>query len=171
MKQKNIILTGFMGTGKTVTAEILARRTGLVLVDMDAAIEQRAGMSIPEIFAQSGEPGFRKLERALARELSNQGGLVISTGGGVVLDPDNLADFRRNGLVVCLHASPETIFSRVENDSTRPLLSGDKKNQILALLSQRQPIYAAIEHPIDAEALDPEQRADAILKLYELENS
>jgi len=169
MDKRNIILVGFMGTGKTVTGRVLADRTGLKLVDMDSIIEERAGRPISEIFATDGETGFRKLERALAHELSQCQGLVISTGGGIVLNPDNLADFEKTGLVVCLTASPETIFQRLENDTTRPLLSGDKKSQISGILATRKPLYDAIEHQIDGDRLDPEGRAEAILALYTLE--
>jgi shikimate kinase len=169
MSKRNIILVGFMGTGKTVTGRVLAERTDLELVDMDSIIEKRAGRPISDIFATDGEAGFRKLERALAHELSQRDGLIISTGGGIVLDPDNLADFEKTGLVVCLTASPETIFQRLENDTTRPLLSGDKKNQIGELLERRKPLYDAIEHQIDGDRLDPEGRAEAILELYALE--
>ncbi len=169
MSKKNIILIGFMGTGKTVTGRVLAERTGMELVDMDSIIEERAGRAISAIFATDGEAGFRKLERALAHELSQREGLIISTGGGVVLDPDNMADFKNNGLVVCLTASPATILQRLENDTTRPLLSGDKKEQISGILATRRPLYDAVEHQIDGDRLDPNERAEAILKLYELE--
>jgi shikimate kinase len=170
MKNKNIILVGFMGTGKTVTGRALAARTGLELVDMDALIEAQQGKPIPEIFAQDGEPAFRQMERVLTQDLAARSGLIISTGGGIVLNPDNVADFSATGLVVCLTASPETIFQRLENDTTRPLLSGDKKSQIAALLEKRQPLYAAIAHQIDGDRLDPNERAEAILKLYALES-
>lgn len=169
MRKKNIILIGFMGTGKTATGRVLAEKTGMERVDMDSIVEERAGKPISNIFADEGESAFRKLERALARELSLRDGLIISTGGGVVLNPDNLADFRRSGLTVCLTASPKTIFQRLENDTTRPLLSGDKREQIDALLQKRKPLYDAVEHQIDGDRLDPEGRADAILKLYNLE--
>jgi len=170
MKKQNIILIGFMGTGKTVTGRALAERTGMELVDMDSLIETRQGKTIPEIFAQDGEPAFRALERQLVSELSTQSGLIISTGGGVVINPDNLTDFEKSGLMVCLTASPETIFHRLEKDTTRPLLSGDKKQQIAALLEKRKPLYAAIAHQIDGDRLGPEERADAILNLYALES-
>ena len=169
MSKRNIILIGFMGTGKTVTGRVLAERTGMELVDMDAIIEERAGKPISEIFATDGEAGFRKLERALAHELAQRNELIISTGGGVVLDPDNMTDFQKNGLVVCLTASPATIFQRLENDTTRPLLSGDKKEQISGILETRQSLYDAIEHQIDGDRLDPAGRADEILRLYNLE--
>jgi len=169
MGKKNIVLIGFMGTGKTVTGRVIAERTGMELVDMDSIIEERAGKPISDIFATDGEPAFRRMERELARELSQREGLIISTGGGIILNPDNTADLEKTGLTVCLTASPETIFQRLENDTTRPLLSGDKKEQISDLLETRKPLYDAIAHQIDGDRLDPEGRADAILKLYELE--
>ncbi len=169
MSKRNIILVGFMGTGKTVTGRVLAERTDLELVDMDSIIEKRAGKPISEIFATDGEPAFRKMERALANELSQRDGLIISTGGGIVLDPDNLADFEKTGLVVCLTASPKMIFQRVEKDAARPLLAGDKKEKIQALLNERKPLYDAIEHGIDTDGLTAEETAEPILKLYTLE--
>jgi shikimate kinase len=170
MKERNIILTGFMGTGKTATGLVLARRTGMELVDMDALIEKRQGKTIPEIFAQDGEPAFRVLERDLVKELFKRSGLIISTGGGIVLNPGNIADFEKTGLVVCLKASPETIFQRLEKDASRPLLSGDKKGQISALLEKRKPLYDAIAHGVDTNGLTDEQTADLILALYALES-
>jgi shikimate kinase len=170
MNRRNIVLVGFMGTGKTVTGRILAERTGMELVDMDALIEQRQGKTIPEIFAQEGEPAFRQMERELAQELSKRSGLIISTGGGIVLNPGNITDFEKTGLVVCLKASPETIFQRLEKDTSRPLLSGDKKGQIEALLARRKPLYDAIAHGVDTDGLSDEQTAKPILKLYALES-
>lgn len=170
MVRKNIILVGFMGTGKTVTGRVLAERTGMELVDMDSLIEKQQGKTIPEIFAQDGEAAFRAMERRLVQELSKRSGLVVSTGGGVVLNPENITDFEKTGLVVCLTASPETISQRLENDTSRPLLSGDKKGQISALLEKRKPLYAAIAHQINGDLLGPDERADAILNLYALES-
>lgn len=170
MKNRNIILVGFMGTGKTVTGLELATATDMNLVDMDAMIEERTGRAISEIFATDGEAAFRAMERDLAQELAQRDGLIISTGGGIVLNPDNITDFERNGLVVCLTASPTTILQRLENDTTRPLLSGDKKEQISRLLESRSALYNAIAHQIDGDQLDPAGRSEAILKLYALES-
>ncbi len=170
MKKRNIILTGFMGTGKTVTGRVLAERTGLELVDMDSIIETRQGKTIPEIFAQDGEAAFRAMERALVQELAQRDGLIISTGGGIVLNPDNIADFEKTGLAVCLKASPEEIFRRVEADTTRPLLNGDKRAQIEAILAERKPLYDAVAHGIATDGLTTEETAGQILALYELEN-
>jgi len=88
-EKKNIVLVGFMGTGKTTLGQLLSERTGMNFVDMDSVIEERTGKSITDIFAQEGEAHFRKLERELVKELASQSGLVISTGGGIVLNPDS----------------------------------------------------------------------------------
>ena len=170
MNKRNIILVGFMGTGKTVTGRVLAERTGMTLVDMDSLIEERQKKTIPEIFTTAGEAAFRVMERELVKELSKKSGLIISTGGGIVLNPDNIADFEKTGLVVCLTASLETIFQRVANDTNRPLLAGDKKTQIQALLAKRQPLYGAIAHRIDTDGLTAEETAQPILELYALES-
>ncbi len=170
MNKQNIVLFGFMGTGKTVTGRLLAERTGMELVDMDAVIEQREGRSISAIFAQDGELAFRVMEHDLTQELAQRDRLIISTGGGVVLHADNLIDFRKSGLLICLTASPETIFRRLEKDATRPLLSGDMKEQITALLKERKPFYDTIVHQIDGDQLTPKEQAEMILNLYALES-
>lgn len=170
MKKRNIILVGFMGTGKTVTGRVLAERTGMELVDMDSLIEKRQGKTIPEIFSNDGEPAFRAMERELVKELSKCRGLIVSSGGGIVLNPENIADFEKTSFVVCLTASPETIFKRVEKDTARPLLSGDKKEQIEKLLARRKPLYEAIKHRVDTDGLTDKQTADQILELYALES-
>jgi shikimate kinase len=163
---KNIVLVGFMGTGKTTVGLHLEKRTGFPLVDMDQLIEQEAGTSIRQIFAEQGEAHFRSLERSMAQKLAVRTNHIISTGGGIVLNPDNLTDFASNGLVVCLTASPDTILNRVRNDQTRPLLAGDKEQQIRDLLQQRQPLYDAISFQVATDQRTPEQIADSILKQY-----
>lgn len=168
---KNIVLVGFMGTGKTTVGQLLAEQTGMPLVDMDAAIEQRAGKPITEIFAQDGEPHFRELERDIVRELADQEDQIVSTGGGIVLNPNNITDYEKNGLVVCLLASPQTVLDRVKHDTTRPLLAGDKQEKIIQLLEARKPLYEAITHKVDTDDLEPEAIAAQIITLYESNNS
>jgi shikimate kinase len=165
---KNIVLVGFMGSGKTTVGRLLSERTGMPLVDMDTLIEEQAGKTINEIFAEEGEAHFRDLERRLVQELSARRGLVISTGGGIVLNPDNLADFERTGLVVCLLADADTVLERVRHDTTRPLLAGDKAAKITALLESRRPLYEAVPHCIDTSGRpSPIPTAEEIIDLYQ----
>ena len=167
MQDRNIALLGFMGTGKSTVAGLLARRLGRRVVEMDAVIEQRAGKPISAIFAEEGEPHFRQLERALVQELAAQRGLVISCGGGVVLNPDNVRDLGATGLVVCLTATPQVVLQRVAAATHRPLLEGgDKAHKILDLLASRRALYAAVPHGIDTSARTPEEITDLILALF-----
>lgn len=162
----NIILIGFMGTGKSTVGRLLAEKLGMRFVDMDQLIEERERRSISEIFAVDGEQHFRALESDLVRELALESGLVIATGGGVVLDPRNIETFERCGLVVCLNASPETILARVESDNCRPLLEhGDKLARIESMLDSRASHYAQVEHQIDTDGLKPESIAVLIVNL------
>ena len=143
----NIVLTGFMGTGKTSVGRSLAGRLGRRFVDTDESIAEAHG-SIPEIFAARGEAGFRALERQLAEELSGRRGLIVSTGGGMLLVPETRAVLEASGRVFCLTAEPSTIVQRVRADglATRPLLAGDDPaERIRALLAERAASYAAFE--------------------------
>lgn len=167
MPKRNIVLMGFMGTGKTTVGQLLAERLGLAFVDMDHLIEQRAGKPISRIFAEDGEPSFRKMERELSVELAGRDGLVVGCGGGVVLNPANVDDYARTGLVVCLTATPEIIFERTAKDRNRPLLEEkDRFQRILDLLAKRRALYAAIPHQVDTGTLSPRQVADRIEALY-----
>ena len=107
LPEPNIILTGFMGTGKTAVGREVAARTGHPFVDLDDLIVRRAGKSIPEIFAQDGEPAFRALEAAVCGEMAAPAGLVIATGGGAVVDPANREALAAGGTVICLEADPK----------------------------------------------------------------
>jgi len=168
---RNIVLTGFMGTGKSSVGKHLAARLALTFVDMDAVIEERAGKPIARIFAEDGEQHFRNLERQLVQELAARQGLVIATGGGVVLNPENIRDLSRSGLVVCLSASPSEILRRVAHETHRPLLQADDKEaRIIALLEARRKLYAAIPVQIDTTNLSVEQVADQIAALYAKES-
>lgn len=160
----NIVLVGFMGTGKTTVGKLAARRLDLDFVDMDDVITERAGKAISRIFAEDGEPRFRAMERALVRELSARKGLLVAAGGGIVLNADNIADFSRSGLVVCLTATPETILRRVSAEKHRPLLEGgEKERKILGLLESRRELYAAIPHRIDTTGLAPDQVVERLV--------
>jgi shikimate kinase len=167
---RNLALVGFMGTGKSATGRLLADRLQQPFLDMDAELERREGRTIPEIFRDSGEAHFRALERALVRELADAPGHVIACGGGVVINPDNLADLEASGMVVCLEASPETMYERVRHDTHRPLLHApDPAARIRELLDQRRPRYEAVRHRIRTDGKTPEQVADLILALLDVD--
>ena len=146
----NIVLIGFMGAGKTTVGKALAERLQRDFVDMDIELEARAGKPIPRIFAEDGEPVFRRMERDLVKELSRRSNLVIAAGGGIVLNPDNIRDFSATGHVICLKAAPDEILRRVSGSNHRPLLEeGDKSGRIRKLLMARQPFYDAIPAQVD----------------------
>ena len=141
----NVVLTGFMGTGKTTVGRILADLLGYEFVDTDDVIIARHG-PIETIFSERGEEAFRELEREVARELAGRDGLVISTGGRLMLDPDNAAVLGASGRVFCLTASAETIAARVLDGPARPLLAGpDPLARIRSLLAERAAGYARFE--------------------------
>jgi shikimate kinase len=169
-RRPNIFLIGFMGTGKTTVGRALADQLELRFVDMDDVIVDRAGKSIPEIFAQDGEPAFRAIERQVAHDLSGEPGLVVATGGGVILDPDNMADFYAGGLVVCLSADADTILGRVEGDTNRPLLAGERDEKMAkmkALLETRQALYDAVPNQVDTTELTADGVAARVASLYQ----
>jgi len=167
MGADNIVLVGFMGTGKTAVANVLARKSAMPLLDMDTMIEERTGKPITRIFAEEGEPAFRQIEHTLAAELATPSGSIISTGGGIVLNPDNIRLLSEGGLVVCLQASVDEILRRVQHDTTRPLLqTPDRRARIEALLVTRAPLYAAIPFQIQTDGRTIEEIATEILATY-----
>ena len=130
----NVVITGFMGTGKSAVGREVARRLGRQFVDMDDVIEARAGKPIPRIFAEDGEPAFRQMEASLCEELSAQRGLVIATGGGALVNLANRAMMMKSGTVVCLSCDPDEILRRVGGNDYRPLLNvPDPRAKIPAL--------------------------------------
>ena len=138
----NLALIGFMGTGKTSVGRHVAEYLGFDFLDTDELIQSRTGRTINDIFVQDGEPAFRELERQVVEELATRQQTVISTGGGLPTNPDNLAQLKRHALVVCLWTAPEKIWERVKNQSHRPLLhAADPQQKIRDLLAARAPFY------------------------------
>jgi len=138
----NLALVGFMGTGKSSVGRLAAEQLRFAFIDTDEWIEHEVGRSISEIFAQQGEAAFRQYERDVVNALSARRDTVIATGGGLVADASNLASLKSHALVVCLWASPETIWERVRDQTHRPLLqSPDPQAKIRELLEQRGPAY------------------------------
>jgi len=138
----NIVLTGFMGTGKTAVGRRLAEDFHIPFFEVDAVIAQQAGRSVPEIFASQGEAAFRTLESRVIEDISRQERSVIATGGGALIDPKNRENLERNGLLVCLTAKMGTLLERLKDDVTRPLLAGEALPQrVERLMKERQAIY------------------------------
>ncbi len=165
----NLVLTGFMGTGKTTVGRLVAQKLDREFVDTDLVIEQDHG-PIREIFErQGGESGFREIERALARELGQRKGLVIATGGRMLLDPENLEAMSQNGRIFCLVATPEEIYDRVMGDRDvveRPLLDvADPKQRIKELLAERAPDYERFPQLV-TDQRDPDSLADELIRLW-----
>lgn len=152
-----------MGTGKSTVARLLAQRGGFEAVDVDAEIVRREGRSIPELFAQFGEDYFRSAETEALRAVMGQAsGLVIATGGGAVLRPENRAIMADGGLVVALTATAEQIIARVSQDTGRPLLQGDLEERVHKLMSERRTAYDFAPIRIDTTGLGADEVAEAI---------
>ena len=162
---KNVVLVGFMGTGKTAVGKALAKRLGMKFVDMDDAIEERERMKISDIFDKKGEPFFRHVEKAVAKDISSQPGLVIAAGGGAVIDEENVRNFKSGGVIFCLVATPNRIFERTKGHIHRPLLNvSDPKEKISELLAKRAGSYARADYRIDTTDLTVEGVVDKIME-------
>ena len=165
---KNLVLVGFMGSGKTDAGKLAAARLRMTFVDMDTIIVQRHGQTISKIFETKGEAFFRQQERALVREVAAKQDHVIATGGGVVLNPNNLRDFSTTGVVVCCWVDAKVAYERTKNTKHRPLLGAgpDRLAQIEKLLHEREPLYKAIPNRVDTSAMSVEQQTDEIIRIY-----
>ncbi len=175
----NIVLTGFMGTGKTTVGRAVAQRLGRPFVDMDVEIAAQAGKAIPRIFAEDGEAAFRRIEAQLCETLAcldrrnisatfgGHKGLVIATGGGALVDPANRALMMKHGLVICLTCSVDEILSRVRRDAPdRPLLNvADPRAEVQRLLGTRRNAYQAIPWQIDTTTLSVKEVVDRVCEI------
>jgi 3-dehydroquinate synthase len=166
---RNLVLTGFMGTGKTAVGQAVAERLGRPFVDMDAVIEARAGRSIADIFAEQGVDAFRALEAELCRELSAQSDLVIATGGGALVDSTNRAVMAATGTLVCLCADVPTILERVGRGETRPMLeTADPRADVERLLAARRPAYAMMPWQVETTGRALEAVAGDVARLADV---
>jgi shikimate kinase len=169
---RNIALCGFMGTGKSSVGRIVAEQLRFAFLDTDTVIEARAGKTIAEIFSEQGEEAFRELEHRIVKELALRDHTVISTGGGLIVNPENLASLKEHALVVCLWASPETIWSRVKNQTHRPLLNeADPLATIRQLLAERAPCYKQCHVLLSTELRSPREVAQQVLHQFRVERS
>jgi shikimate kinase len=145
MKGGNIFLVGMMGAGKTTVGRLIARRLRLRFVDSDHEIERRCGVKIPVIFEIEGEAGFREREAQALAALAAMSGIVLATGGGVVMLPENRQRLAEGGTVVYLRARPEDLYERVRHDRNRPMLAGaDPLARLRELHAQRDPLYREV---------------------------
>lgn len=183
----NVILTGFMGTGKTSLGKMLATKLGRPFVDIDKKIEDETQLSIPQIFEQFGEAHFRELEKAAVKELSERRGLVIATGGGTVKDEENIRLLKSSGIIICLTTKPEEILNRTARRGERPLLdagetamrnenpqslkltaqssnNNERLETIKKLLAERKKFYDRADYQIDTTDWSPIQIVDNICR-------
>jgi len=164
---KNVILIGFMGTGKTSTGKALATRLGCAFIDLDQKIEEEQGMTIPEIFAKFGEEHFRALEREAVRKVADRKNAVVSTGGGTVKNPANVEMLRSSGIIIALTASAETVFLRTQKKGARPVLDnagGDRREVIEKLMAEREKLYENADYTVDTSESSPMQVVDEIVR-------
>jgi shikimate kinase len=168
--QPNLLLVGFMGTGKSTLGRLLARRWERPFLDTDELVERLAGKSIAEIFAQDGEPAFRALERRVIEEQLPASGAVIACGGGLVV-PEGMAPLvSSRGIVITLFASPESILRRTGNRSHRPLLEGeDPEARIRELLASREKAYLSCGIAVFTDGRTLQQMVDVVERIYRRE--
>jgi shikimate kinase len=166
MQRNNIVLVGFMGTGKSTVGRFLAEKLSWELIDTDHYIEKQAEMSIAELFSMHGEPYFREIETRAIQEIMGKSNQVIATGGGAVLAEVNRTSLKENGFVVALTASIETILQRVGGDRNRPLLQGKATEVVPQLLQKRKHAYDFADFTISTDRLRIEFIAQRLLVAY-----
>lgn len=162
----NVVLCGMMGCGKTTVARVLDVAYGKTVVDTDEEIIKRYG-NISDIFSKFGEAEFRKMESEITVEVAKLDGVVISTGGGLVMNSANVKVLKNTGKIIYLRASKNTLFERLKADDTRPLLSGgDAREKIEKILSEREPTYQSVADVIiDTDNLSPDEIAKKIMEM------
>lgn len=169
MSRPNLVLSGFMGTGKSTVGRILAERLGMRFADTDACIEAESRMAVSEIFRLQGEPAFREIEHEMCKRLAGGQNQVIATGGGALLNPDSRQALEQTGVVVLLTCDQRVLLKRLQESARRgerPLLRDDLETTIARILQQRDPIYSSIALKVDTTHLTPEEAADAVSRLY-----
>ena len=165
---KNIVIVGFMGTGKTTIATALSHRLKMRYLSTDDLIEKKEKRTINEIFTDSGEEYFRDVESAVIREVSAMENVVIDAGGGAVIREENIVNFKSNGMIICLTADAGTVMERTKKYKHRPLLNvEDPKRKIRDLLAKRAPFYAKADHTIDTGKFTARQVVEEIAAIVE----
>ena len=164
----NIVLVGFMGTGKSTVGRVIAQKLGFHFIDTDDVIEQTSKAKISDIFAEHGEVYFRDLESQAVKSVALMKNQVVATGGGVVLRSSNIDLLRTGGPIFCLNATPKDIWDRVRSSRSRPLLRGpDPLKKIETLLDKRAPYYALADHQIETTGVSVDRVANEIISYIE----
>ena len=166
---KNIVLLGFMGTGKTVVGKKVARKLKMEYLDVDDLIEEEARIPISEVFSRFGEDHFRDLESKMVERVAQYENKVMATGGGIVLRKENMDNLRKKGVLICLTARPEVILERTKGEHHRPLLEVDYPLvTIKGPLKFRAPYYAQADYSLDTSLLTIDQVVEEVIKLVNL---
>ncbi len=166
MKDKNVVLVGFMGTGKTSVGKALSKVLHRPVIDVDNLIEKKEGIKIREIFEKKGEAHFRVLEQKAIAEIADKKAVIITTGGGAMMEPANVSCLKKNGLLLELTAGPETILRRVGSSRKRPLLNtAEPLEQIKKLLESRKSYYVQADYHIQTDGKTPKKVAGEILEI------
>ena len=164
----NIVLVGFMGTGKSAVGRVIAQKLEFHFIDTDDVIEQTSKAKISDIFAEHGEVYFRDLESQAVKSVALMKNQVVATGGGVVLRSSNIDLLRTGGPIFCLNATPKAIWDRVRSSQSRPLLRGpDPLKKIETLLDKRAPYYALADHQIETTGVSVDRVANEIISYIE----
>jgi shikimate kinase len=166
----NLVLIGYRGTGKSAVAAILSERLGMTAVSLDEEIVREAGMPIPEIVEQRGWPWFRDLESKIVERFARRDEMILDTGGGVILRPQNTQNLRRGGVLFLLEASVEVIVERIQESTERPPLVEGRSflEEVEEVLSERLPLYrAAADRAIDTDSLTVAGVADEIIREFQ----
>ena|SRR3989338_4063428 len=162
----NIVLVGFMGTGKSVVGKLLAEKLCREFLELDEIIEKREGVSIKDIFEKKGERYFRRLEKSVVKDASDKKDAIISAGGGAIVDEENFKNLKKSGVIICLEASPGIILRRTRGLATRPLLNvSNPKAKIEELLKKREPYYKKADFRINTDNLTVKQVVEKIIEL------
>lgn len=169
---KNIILIGFMGTGKSSVGALLASKLGASFIDLDNAVESKYDMTISEMFEKYGEDFFRKCEKETVKEIASRKNTVIATGGGTVKDEENREILSDCGFIVALKASADVVYERTVKEGTRPLLDNlnevDRRKKIADLMQERQSIYETADLSILTDDMSPMQAVDEIMRFLKV---
>jgi shikimate kinase len=165
----NLVLEGFMGTGKSTVGAILAARLQWDFIDTDVLVEQDAGMTIKEIFARQGEAGFRAFEKAACLRAASRPFTVIATGGGALLDPESRSALESSGVVILLTCEKKALLARLEESARRgerPMIADNFEARVNELLHIRGELYSSIPLKVDTTDITPEEAASRVLELY-----